>query len=128
MKRLFYLVPAVLLALTLLAGSGSAQNQPRKRRELLVMLMNDVNRAVANATLTADQKKTLDQSREALRQAAMKRKGGERADPQQVRAALENMRSLFQSDAFRAEDRQAVEEDLRNIREFRKGARRRAAL
>ncbi len=129
MKRLFYLVPAMLLALTLLAGAGSAQNEPvYKRRDLITKLRSDIDRAMANATLSEEQKKKLDESRAKLQQAAAKRhRGGERAKPREMHDALQDIRTVFESDAFKAEDRQAVRDDLKKLLEGRKGSRRRRA-
>ncbi len=128
MRRILYLTPAALLLLTIFAGLGAAQNEPKKRRELLVKLQNDVNKAMANATLTDEQKKTLDASRETLRKTAMKRRrGGEKTDKRQVRTALQDLRSIFQSEAFKPEDREAVQGGLKQLLEQGKARRRRAA-
>lgn len=127
MKRILSLASAALLLLSIFAGAGAAQDTPKKRREVVVKLQNDVNKAMANANLTDDQKKTLEASRETLRKAAMKRRGGEKADKRQMRNALQDLRSIFQSEAFKPEDRQAVQDDLKQLLEQGQARRRRAA-
>jgi len=114
------LVCVSLLALPLAAQDAAAA---KNRRELMMKLSNDVTAARANATLDDAQRKQLDTAIEGLRATAPGKKGGARPDREQMRASMQSIRQLAQSNAFKEEDRKKVQDDLAAIREFQKERR-----
>lgn len=98
------------------------QLSPRERREAMQSLVKNLEKAMANANLTEEQKTKLEQARTTVRDAAQaRRRGGSGAPPdrEKLRTALRDLYEISQSDAFRAEDREAVRKDLEKLREMR---------
>jgi hypothetical protein len=104
-------VAEVILSAILLSSPILAQ----KRIVLIAKLRDDVGAAMVNANLKDKQKKTLEESRETLGQAVEARRQGEPMDRKKVQKAFEDIRKMAGTDAFGAEDRAAVQEDLQNL-------------
>jgi hypothetical protein len=102
-----------LSAIPIAAQEMPTRQQLQNRRHAITKLQTDLNTAIANAKLTDDQKKTLEEARANLSAA----RGKDRAA---VRKALSDVRSIMQSDAFRPEDRQMIRKDLQRLRPARK--------
>jgi hypothetical protein len=79
-------------------------------------LRDDVQRAMENAKLTDEQRETLTDANGTLREAA---KVNTNLTNRELRMALDNIRYVFNSQAFPAQDRQAVLDDLKLLRENR---------
>ena len=145
MKTPFWALGALTLSLAATLGAqepapAPAQDQtqpqasPRERREAMQSLVKNLEKAMANAKLSDEQKTKLEQARTALREAAQgHRRGASGATPdrEKMRTALRDLAEISQSDAFRAEDKEAVRKDLEKLRQTRggqsAGARRRRA-
>ena len=124
------------LAALLVAGIGGTivafdspqtdqQTQPQRgnRGAHAQKLQEQIQTAIANGNLSADQRARLEQSQATLRAAAETRKNGGQVDRQQVQQAMGDMRSILQSDAIRPEDRTAIEQTMKEMRGNGKGKR-----
>ena len=87
------------------------------RVNMLGKLRDDMSAAANNANLTRLQRRSLEDSQAVLQTAADDRQAGRNVDTRAVRLAIDNIRSLFSSNAFRDEDRQVVMNDLERLRE-----------
>jgi hypothetical protein len=106
--------------------SQAPQYSPRERREAMQSLVKNLEKAMANANLTEDQRARLDKAKSALQEAGRaRRRGGSAtpADPEKMRTALRDLYEISQSGAFRAEDKEAIRKDLEKLREMRGGQR-----
>lgn len=97
----------VLLAAQSARGNG---NGPAAR------LRSDIQRAIQNGNPTQDELTTLQKSLATLRDARAARQQGQPVDRQRVQSALADAEKVFQSNSFRAADRQAVERDVQELR------------
>jgi hypothetical protein len=79
-------------------------------------LRDDVQRAMEHARLTEEQRETLTDANGTLREAT---KGNTNLTNRELRMAMDNIRYVFSSNAFQAQDRQAVLDDLKLLRENR---------
>ena len=108
-------------------GSGSsrtssgtaARTSPSRNTSLdqsgqLNRLRDDVQRAMENAKLTEDQRRTLTEATGTLHDAAG---GNANLTNSDLRTAMDNIRYDFSSNAFQPQDRQAVLDDLKQMRE-----------
>lgn len=92
------------------------------RRAQMQKFQTDLDQASARANFTAEQRKQFDEARQTLRQQAQRgrRNGGGASSDQETagnpREALRTLRSLVQSDAFQAEDRELLRKDMDAIR------------
>jgi hypothetical protein len=92
--------------------------KPKKgRAKLLAKLNDDLGVAIANSKLDNKSAKRLEKDREAIRQAT-NRDARQKPDPKAVQKSLNSIQKVFRdkSEAFRAEDRAAVLEDLLDLR------------
>lgn len=104
------------------------------RNTLVAQLRQDMDRAIANANLTADQRAKLTEARATIRETEAAKKKGLQVDQARRNAAAETLRQLLASDAFRPADRQAVERtmeslgDLHRVEQARRRQLRRDSL
>jgi hypothetical protein len=98
------------------ARSSSSRNTSLDRTGQLNRLRDDVQRAMENAKLTEEQRETLTDANGTLREAA---KENANVTNRELRMAMDNIRYVFSSHAFQAQDRQAVLDDLKLLRENR---------
>jgi hypothetical protein len=111
-----------------LAAAGQVQNpqpessQPARktnRRALLQQLDGDVVRAIANATrLSEKDKQKLEQGRERVREDLEARRQGYPSNAKELRKAFDDIRKVCQKEGMRREDREAVLEDLRRLKQL----------
>lgn len=118
MQRIPHLALAVLPLL--IAVPTHAQH----RRELLVRLRDDVSTAVAHARLTEKQTQNLDRCRQTLLLAAQSRPDSRLVNDRDLQHALKDLEKAGKDPAFRAEDRQAIERDLREYRRIERNRQR----
>jgi hypothetical protein len=98
------------------ARTSSSRSTSLDRTGQLNKLRDDVQRAMENAKLTDEQRETLTDANGTLREAA---KVNTNLTNRELRMALDNIRYVFNSQAFPAQDRQAVLDDLKLLRENR---------
>ncbi len=108
---------------------GATQGQAGKLDpELFTRLREHLTTAIGNATLSDSQAATLRAAGETLRKASEARKSGQSVDRAKLKEALDDIKQVLESDAFRAEDVALVKADLDAIRkaarEAAKGGRR----
>jgi hypothetical protein len=96
--------------------SGNDNTSDYDRLNVLAKLREDMSAAATNANLTRVQRRSLEDSQAVLQTAADDRQAGRTVNLRAVRLALDNIRNLFSSDAFREEDRQVVLNDLDRLR------------
>lgn len=83
---------------------------------LFTKLREHLTTAIANATLNESQSATLREAGETLRKASEARRSGQGVDRAKVKDALDNVKQLLESGAFRSEDAALVKADLEAIR------------
>jgi hypothetical protein len=111
-----------MLALTLgLAGSAVAQDNtnsavPGKREARMQQFRTDLETALANSTLTQEQKDALQRDFETVGKARRAKRSGETVDKEAVKAAWQNIRNTLQSDAIRPEDREKLQANMKQMR------------
>jgi hypothetical protein len=98
------------------ARSSSSRSTSLDRSGQLNKLRDDVQRAMEHARLTEEQRETLTDANGTLREAT---KGNTNLTNRELRMAMDNIRYVFSSNAFQAQDRQAVLDDLKLLRENR---------
>jgi hypothetical protein len=98
----------------------AAAGQKQARRQALLQLRDDFDRAIANAKLTDAEKKEVDDARAALR-ATGKQRRQDAPDQAQRRAALKTIQKYAHHEGVRAEDREALQKSLRALRDQRPG-------
>jgi phenylalanyl-tRNA synthetase alpha subunit len=129
MKRpVSLVVRLVLVGVFGVAAAGQVQSpQPEasqsarktNRRALLQQLDGDVVRAIANATrLSEKDKQKLEQGRERVREDLEARRQGYPSNAKELRKALDDIRKVCQKEGMRREDREAVLEDLRRLKQL----------
>jgi len=106
-----------MLALVLgLGGSAVAQDNTQKsgkRAARMEQFRTDLETAIANSTLTAEQKDTLRKDFDTVRQA---RKSNDAAQKEAARTAWQKIRTTLQSDAIRPEDREKLQANMKQMR------------
>jgi hypothetical protein len=96
--------------------------QPTARRgEAARQARENWERALANSTLTPEEKAALRKDLETVRNAARARRLGETVDEENARAAAQRVREVMQSDKIRPEDREAIRDQWRDAAEKRGG-------
>ena len=113
--KLFASIAMLALALGL-TGSAAAQDNPRKsgnRAARMQQFHTDLETAIANSTLTAEQKDTLRKDFDTVRQG---RKSNDAAQKEAARTAWQNIRNTLQSDAIRPEDREKLQANMKQMR------------
>lgn len=86
-------------------------------------LRADLIKAVQNGHLTDEQKSSMQNAGAALRAAAQARQSGEKVDRSSVKKAFADIKKVTDSDAFRPEDKEAVQADLEAVKEKVKESR-----
>jgi hypothetical protein len=125
MKKLFYtLILTGLFAAALTAGPQDQQQSAPPNQRAGARLQQDLAKAVRNATLTDDQKKTLQDGGSRLREAREAKQNGEKVDRGSVKKALGEIRQVTESGAFKSEDEAAVKADLDALGGSHEGRRR----
>ena len=81
----------------------------------MVQLRKDLAAALANPQLNGQRKQTLQNAQASLRETREARRQGQKPDPQAVRLALRDIRTVAQRGALRPEDRDAIVRDVRNV-------------
>ena len=118
MQRISHL--ALLLLPLLIAVPTHAQH----RRELLLRLRDDVSTAVAHASLTEKQTQNMDRCQQTLLLAAQSRRGQKVVNDRDLQHALKGLEKAGKDAAFRPQDRQAIESDLREYRRIERNRQR----
>lgn len=109
---------------------GQDRQKTPRRGEAVRQAQENWERALANSSLTPEEKDALRKDLETVRSAARARRLGEPVDEENARAAAQRIREVMQSDKIRPEDREAIREQWRDAAERRggrggrKGARR----
>jgi hypothetical protein len=91
-----------------------------ERAEMLNRLRADVQTAINNGNLTARERRSADDALATLRDAAENRRDGYSVDSREVRLAMDNLRTLLDSNSIRPEDRDRLREDLNQLRAMRR--------
>ena len=114
--------PAFAATLLLIAHRMPAQN----RREVILRLREDVSTATAHVSLNEMQTLKLDRCRQTLLMAAQSGSVDKAASGKDLDGALRDIEKYFQKDLFLQEDRDAVRQDISQLRaiERRQRARR----
>lgn len=102
------------------SGAGSSRE---KRAELVARLRADMAKAAARANLDAKQRVKLEKAQEKLAEAeAALRKGGMLSPFKmlKMKGALGDIEEIARSNAFRPDDRQRIQEGIKQIKETRK--------
>jgi len=102
------------LAITSILLLHSAHAQ--KRRDAILQLRDDVSTAMAHASLTEKQTQKLDHCRQTLLLAAQSGRVHKAATKRDLDAAVKDIEKAFQGGPFQAEDRDAVREDIAELR------------
>jgi hypothetical protein len=124
MKKLFYTLALTgMFAAALTAGPQDQQQAAPPNQTAGARLRQDLAKAVRNATLSDDQKKTLQDAGSRLREAREARQNGEKVDRGSVKKALDEIRQVTESGAFTPEDEAAVKADLDALRGSHEGRR-----
>lgn len=127
-KTMIRILTFVLLSISMAplqavgTGSGSASLR-EKRADLVAKLRTDLAKAATEANLDEKQKNKLEKAQEKLAEAeAALRKGGMLSPFKmlKMKGALEDIEEIARSNAFRPEDRQLIQEDIKQIKETRK--------
>jgi pantothenate synthetase len=112
-----------MFAAALTAGPQDQQQAAPPNQTAGARLRQDLAKAVRNATLSDDQKKTLQDAGSRLREAREARQNGEKVDRGSVKKALDEIRQVTESGAFTPEDEAAVKADLDALRGSHEGRR-----
>jgi hypothetical protein len=97
--------------------SGNGNTSEYDRMNVLSKLREDMSAAANNANLTRTQRRSLEDSQAVLQNAMDDRQAGRTVNVRAVRLALDNIRTLFSSNAFSQQDREIVMDDLERLRE-----------
>jgi hypothetical protein len=100
---------------------GQDRQKAPRRGEAARQAQENWERALANSTLTPEEKDALRKDLETVRSAARARRLGETVDEENARAAAQRIREVMQSDKIRPEDREAIREQWRDAAERRGG-------
>ena len=107
---------ARLLALTLAPLLLVHPTHAQKRREAILQLRDDVSTAMAHATLTEKQTQKLDHCRQTLLLAAQSGRMRKAATKRDLDGAVKDIEKAFTGGPFQANDRDAVREDIAQLR------------
>jgi hypothetical protein len=125
-----FLASIVMLALALGSiSSAVAQDntQSGKRGAQMQQFRTDLETALANSTLTQEQKDALHKNFQTIQQARESKRSGGTVDQEAVKSAWQNIRSTLQSDAIRPEDREKLENSMKQMRKHGGKRRNRSA-
>jgi len=86
---------------------------------ILSRIREDIRSAMYNSNLTSDQRSTLEDARRILDRASNDFRNGNTVNYRDVRSTLMNVRSLLNSDAFNAADRDRLLSDFDQLRSMR---------
>jgi len=112
------------LALPLLPLLIVVPTHAQHRHELLLRLRDDVSTAVAHASLTEKQTQNMDRCQQTLLLAAQSRRDHKLVSDRDVQHALKDLEKAGKDAAFRPQDRQAIESDLREYRRIERNRQR----
>ena len=87
-------------------------------------LRDDVSTAVAHASLTEKQTQNMDRCQQTLLLAAQSRRDRKLVSDRDVQHALKDLEKAGKDAAFRPQDRQAIESDLREYRRIERNRQR----
>ncbi|MCL5745976.1 MAG: hypothetical protein M1541_18965, partial [Acidobacteria bacterium] len=102
------------------SGAGSSRE---KRAELVGKLRTDLARASARANLDAKQRVKLEKAQERLAEAEAVLRSGGMLNPfkmLKMKSALGDVEEMSRGSAFLPEDRQLIQDDIKQLRETRK--------
>jgi len=112
------------LALAFVPLLISVPTHAQHRRELLVRLRDDVSTAVAHSSLTEKQRQNMDRCQQTLLLAAQSRRDHKLVNDRDLQHALKDLEKAGKDAAFRPQDRQAIESDLREYRRVERNRQR----
>jgi hypothetical protein len=129
------LTAAVVAATAMPMAFAQDQTQPRAGRAAgarkgMQKFQADLDKAVSRANLSAQQRRDLDNIRANMQKQAETRRQGGTVDRQAMRQNMQALRDLISSEAFQAEDREILTNDLKQMRKagkHRGGGRRNSA-
>ncbi len=107
---------ARLLALTLTPLLLAHPTYAQKRREALLQLRDDISTAMAHAALTEKQTQKLDHCRQTLLLAAQSGRMRKAATKRDLDGVVKDIEKAFTGGPFQSEDRDAVREDIAQLR------------
>lgn len=102
---------------------SSAESSREKRAELVGKLRTDLAKASARADVDAKQRIKLEKAQERLAEAEKVLRSGGMLNPVKMlkmRGALEDIEEMSRGSAFLPEDRQLIQDDIKQLRETRK--------
>jgi pantothenate synthetase len=112
-KKLIYsLILTELFAVALVAGPQGQEQPAQPPSGPAAKVRQDLATAVRNATLSDDQKRALEDAGSRLRAAREARQSGDKVDRKSLKKALDEIRQVSESGAFKPEDQAAVKADL----------------
>jgi len=100
-------------------GSYNSNTTTVDEAGMLSRIREDLRSAMYNSNLTSDQRSTLEDTRRILDRASNDSRNGYTVNYRDVRSALMNVRSLLNSDAFSAADRDRLLSDFDQLRAMR---------
>jgi hypothetical protein len=100
-------------------GSYNSNTTTVDEAGMLSRIREDLRSAMYNSNLTSDQRSTLEDTRRVLDRASNDSRNGYTVNYRDVRSALMNVRSLLNSDAFSAADRDRLLSDFDQLRAMR---------
>ena len=112
------------LALAFVPLLISVPTHAQHRRELLVRLRDDVSTAVAHSSLAEKQRQNMDRCQQTLLLAAQSRRDHKLVNDRDLQHALKDLEKAGKDAAFRPQDRQAIESDLREYRRVERNRQR----
>lgn len=95
------------------------REQRQERRQKMMRFHEDLDRAIANANLTEAERAKLRTALTTMKEARQRHRAGEQVDREQMRAAMQEIRSFVQGDAIRAEDKAALQQHFAGRRGMR---------
>lgn len=95
------------------------QSQPTEAPRPLVKLVDDLHNAMSQANLTETQRSHLQADSAALQAAREARDQGRPIDRQKVAAAVRDLKSVLDSNAFQSADKQVLLVDIQVLRSQR---------
>lgn len=86
---------------------------------MLSRIREDIRSAMSNANLSSDQRRTLEDARGVLQQAANDFRNGYTVNYRDVRMALYNVQNLMNTGAFASQDQDTLSSDITQLRNVR---------
>ena len=119
---------AAFVAATAMAAAQDQQPQPQPntpsspraaqgtRKSTMQKFQADLDKAVSRANLSEQQRRDLDNIRASMQKQAEARRQGGTVDRKAMRQNMQALRDLISSEAFQAEDRETLLNDLQQMR------------